>query len=163
MVVNLEWSTLILLFIFTFFSPFPLGNSSYLVWEASWMGRCSGGLWQEDGHKQRWSWADAGTDAVPGSTWWMVRGECLRTKENGVFVFSGCCHPGANFLPEFLFIPTYLECLCGISPCSLKSESVMTSLSLLGVVIWWVKVSLEENLQSYNQVNPIYNRERYCR
>lgn len=129
MVVNIEWSTLILLFIFSF-SSLPLGNSSYLVWKASWMGRCSGGLWQEDGHKQRWSWADAGTDALLGSTWWMVRGECLKTKENCVFLFSGCCHSGAYFLPEFLFAPTYFEHLCGTSLCSLKLELIMTTKSL---------------------------------
>lgn len=123
---------LILLFIFTFF-PLPLGNSSYLVWKASWMGRCSGGLWQEDGHKQRWSWADAGTDALLGSTWWMVRGECLKTDENCVSLFSGCCRSGANFLPEFLFTSAYFEYLCGISLCSLKSELIITSLSPLGL------------------------------
>lgn len=153
---------LILLFIFTSFS-LPLGNSSYLVWKASWMGRCSGGLWQEDGHKQRWSWADAGTDALLGSTWWMVREECLKTEKNGISLFSGCCHLGADFLPEFLFTPAYFEYLCGISLCSSKSELVTTSVSLLGLAIWWVKVSLEENLQSYNQIDPIYNRQGHCR
>lgn len=66
----------------------------------------------------------------------------------------------------FGWIPIYsclLEYLCGISFCSLKSELVITFLGLLGLAIWSAKVSLEENLQSYNQVNPIYNRERHCR
>lgn len=111
-VVNIEWWILIPLFILIFFFS-SLGNSSYLVRKASWMGRCSGGLWQEDGHKQRRSWADARTDALLGSTWWMVREECLKSEENvafknGAFLFSGCCHPGAIFLPEFLSTPAYL-------------------------------------------------------
>lgn len=51
-------------------------------------------------------------------------------------LFSGCCHLGANFLPEFLFTPVYFEHLCGISLCSWKSELVITSLSLLGLAMW---------------------------
>lgn len=41
-----------------------LGNPSHLVWEATWVGRCLGSIWQEDRHEQRGSRAHPGANAL---------------------------------------------------------------------------------------------------
>lgn len=86
----------------------------------------------------------------------MVRGEIVSV-----------CSLGAVIQVHFFCLDFYLLLLIGVFVWNLtlfiEVILVIRSLGFLGLAIWSAKVSLEENLQFYNQVSPIYNRERHCR